>query len=55
MVAVFVVALIVMVAVFVVALIALGRLSAKWAAEQPNFEASLGPIPKSGDQDKGIG
>ena len=39
--AVFVVAVIVMVAVFVVALIALGRLSAKWATEQPNFEASL--------------
>jgi len=41
MVAVFVVAMIVIVAVFVVAMIALGRLSAKWAAEQPNFEASL--------------
>jgi hypothetical protein len=41
MTAVLVVALIVMVAVFVTALIALGRLSAKWGAEQPKFEASL--------------
>jgi len=41
MTAVLVVAMIVMVAVFVVAMIALGRLSAMWAAEQPNFEASL--------------
>jgi len=41
MVAVLVVVLIVMVAVFVVAMIATGRLSAKWAAEQPKFEASL--------------
>src|SRR5271166_1756134 len=41
MVAVFVIAMVVMVAVFVVALIAMGRLSAKWAAEQRKFEASL--------------
>jgi hypothetical protein len=39
--AVLVLAMIVMVALFVVALIGLGRLSAKWAAEQPSFEASL--------------
>jgi hypothetical protein len=38
---VLVVAMIVIVAEFVIAMIALGKLSAKWAAEQPNFEASL--------------
>jgi hypothetical protein len=37
----FVVAMIVVVAGFGAAMIALGRLSAKWAAEQANFEASL--------------